>query len=113
MRDSYSTIALWPTKLVKRKRRIKRTDLHLMSLQLTDTDAYFNYLEHQSEQCHKETVAQRTEDYDRVPSEARSSMTPEKIKQLRLERREEQWAIRAEKQEKLDEERKKERRGPA
>ncbi len=75
---------------------------------LTDTDAYFNYLEHQSEQRHEETVAQRTEDYDRVSSEARSSMTPEKIKQLRLERREEQWAIRAKKQEKRDKERKEE-----
>jgi hypothetical protein len=33
---------------------------------LTDTDAYFNYLEHQSEQRHNETVAQRTQDYNRV-----------------------------------------------
>jgi hypothetical protein len=72
---------------------------------LTDTDAYFNYLEHQSEQRHNETVAQRTQDYNRVSSAARRSMTPEKIKRLRLAKRERQEAIRALRQVKRDDER--------
>jgi hypothetical protein len=62
---------------------------------LTDTDAYFNYLEHQSEQHHNETVAQRTQDYNRVLLAARRSMTPEMIKRLRLAKREKQEALRA------------------
>jgi hypothetical protein len=47
---------------------------------LTDTDAYFNNLEHQSEQRHNVTVAQRIQDYNRVLSAARRSMAPKKIK---------------------------------
>jgi hypothetical protein len=75
---------------------------------LTNTDAYFNDLEHQSEQRHNKTVAQRTQDYDRVSSAARRSMTPEKIKQLRLQKRETKEAIRALRQVKQDEERREE-----
>jgi hypothetical protein len=75
---------------------------------LTNTDAYFNYLEYQSEQRHNKTVAQRTQDYDRVLSAARRSMTPEKIKQLRLQKRENKEAIRALRQVKRDEERREE-----
>jgi hypothetical protein len=72
---------------------------------LTDMNAYFNYLEHQSEQRHNETVAQRTQDYNRVSSAARRSMTPEKIKQLSLAKREKREAIRALRQVKRDDER--------
>jgi hypothetical protein len=75
---------------------------------LTDTDAYFNYLEHQSEQRHNETVAQRTQHYDRVSSAARRSMTPEKIKRLRLQKRGKKEAIRALRQVKRDEARREE-----
>jgi hypothetical protein len=57
-------------------------------MKLTGTDAYFNYLKHQSEQQHNETVAQRTQGYDRLSLAARRSMTPEKIKRLRLQKRE-------------------------
>jgi citrate lyase beta subunit len=75
---------------------------------LTDTDAYFNYLEHQSEQRHNKTVAQRVQDYDRVLSAARRSMTPEKIKRLRLQKMETMEAVRALRQVKRDEERREE-----
>jgi hypothetical protein len=60
---------------------------------LTDTDAYFNYLEHQIELRHTETVAQRTKDYKRVSSDMRRSMTPTKIWMIKLQKREEQEAI--------------------
>jgi hypothetical protein len=72
---------------------------------LTDTDAYFNYLEHQPEQRHNETVAQRTQDYSGVSPAARRSMTPEKIKQLPLAKRETKEAIRALRQVKRDDKR--------
>jgi hypothetical protein len=62
---------------------------------LADTDAYFNYLEHQTELCHTETVAQRTKDYKRVSFDVRRSMTPTKIRMIKLQKREEQEAIRA------------------
>jgi hypothetical protein len=77
-------------------------------MKLTDMDAYFNYLEHQSEQRHNKTVAQRTQDYDRVLSAARRSMTPEKIKRLRLQKRENKKSVRAMRQVKRDEERREE-----
>jgi hypothetical protein len=92
----------------KEKEKKDRPTFDEPPTKLTDTYAYFNYLEHQLEQCHKETVAQRTQDYNRVSSAARRSMTPEKIKWLRLQRREEQEAIRAKKQEKRDKERREE-----
>jgi hypothetical protein len=79
-------------------------------MKLTNTDAYFNYLEHQSEQRHNETVAQRTQDYDRVSSAARKSMIPEKIKRLRFQKREKKEAIRALRQVKRDEARREERK---
>jgi hypothetical protein len=55
-----------------------------------------------------ETVAQRTQDYDRVSSAARRSMTPEKTKRLRLQKREKKEAIRALRQVKRDEARREE-----
>jgi hypothetical protein len=69
---------------------------------LTDTDAYFNYLEHQTELRHTETVAQRTKDYKRVSSDVRRSMTLTKIRMIKLQKREEQEAIRAARKEPQD-----------
>jgi ABC-type transport system involved in cytochrome c biogenesis ATPase subunit len=57
---------------------------------LTGTDAYFNYLEHQTELRHTETVSERTQDYKRVSSDVRRSMTPTKIGMIKLQKREEQ-----------------------
>jgi hypothetical protein len=71
-------------------------------------DAYFNYLEHQLEHRHNENVAQRTQDYNRVSSAARRSMTPKKIKRLRLAKREKQDALPALKQVKRDDARREE-----
>jgi hypothetical protein len=69
---------------------------------LTDTDAYFNYLEHQTELHHTETIAQRTKDYKRVSSDVRRSMTPTKIWMIKLQKREEQEAIQAARKETQD-----------
>ena len=54
---------------------------------LTDTDAYFNYLEHQTEKRRSDTVKQRSKNVKKVTSAARSSMTPEKIRMIRLEKK--------------------------
>jgi hypothetical protein len=62
-------------------------------IKLTYTDAYFNYFEHQTELRHTETVAQRTKDYKRVSSDVRRSMTPTKIRMIKLQKREEQEAM--------------------
>jgi hypothetical protein len=56
---------------------------------LTDTDAYFNYSEHQTEKRWSDTVKQRSKNVKKVTSEARSSMTPEKIRMIRLEKKRE------------------------
>ena len=74
------SLALQARRNKEKKKQKKPTFTEPPTRKLTDTDAYFNYLEHQSEQRHNETVAQRTQDYDRVSSAARSSMTPEKNK---------------------------------
>jgi hypothetical protein len=46
VRDNYSTIALWPFKPVKtkKKKKQKRPTFTEPPTKLTDTDAYFNYL---------------------------------------------------------------------
>jgi hypothetical protein len=88
----------------KEKKKQKKPTFTEPPTKLTDTDAYFNYLELQSEQRHNKTVAQRTQDYDRVSPAARRSMTPEKIKRLRLQKRENKEAIRAMRQVKRDKE---------
>jgi hypothetical protein len=90
------------------KKKQKKPTFTEPPTKLTDTDAYFNYLEHQSEQRHNKTAAQRTQDYDRVSSAARRSITPEKIKRLRLQKRENKKAIRAMRQVKQDKERREE-----
>ena len=56
---------------------------------LTDTDAYFNYLEHQTEKRRSDTVKQRSKNIKKVTSAARSSMTPEKIRMIRLKKKRE------------------------
>jgi hypothetical protein len=69
---------------------------------LINTDAYFNYLEHQTELRHTETVAQRIKDYKRVSSDVHRSMTPTKIWMIKFKKREEQEAIRAARKETRD-----------
>jgi hypothetical protein len=44
----------------KEKEKEKRPTFTEAPTKLTDADAYFNYLEHQLEHHHNETVAQRT-----------------------------------------------------
>jgi hypothetical protein len=72
----------------KEKKKQKKPTFTEPPTKLINTDAYFNYLEHQLEQRHNETAAQRTQDYGRVLLAARRRMTPEKIKRLRLQKRE-------------------------
>jgi hypothetical protein len=109
VRDNDSTCSLAiQARRNKEKKKQKRPTFTEPPTKLTDTDAYFNYLEHQSEQRHNETVAQRTQDYDRVSLAARRSMTLEKIKRLRLQKREKKEAIRALRQVKRDEARREE-----
>jgi hypothetical protein len=92
----------------KEKKKNKGYSFTEHPTKLTDTDACCNYLEHQLEQRHNETVAQRTQDYNRLSSAARISMTPEKIKQLHQAKREKQEALQALKEVKRDDERREE-----
>jgi ribosomal protein L44E len=68
---------------------------------LTNTDAYFNYLEHQTELHHIETEHREPKTIkEHCPT--CNSMTPTKIRMIKLQKREEQEAIRAARKETRD-----------
>jgi hypothetical protein len=79
----------------KEKQKANKPSFTEPPIKSTNTDAYSNYLEHQTEQCHNKTVAQRTQDYKILCSAGRSTMTTEKIQKIHLDNREKLDAIRA------------------
>ena len=62
---------------------------------ITDTTAIFTYLELQIAKRHDDTVEQRTKNFKKITSDERSKMTPEKVKQARESRMEENTLKRA------------------
>ena len=70
----------------KQKAKKKESEGMKAPTKITDTTAIFTYLELQSEKRHVDTIEQRTKNFKKITSEERSKMTPEKIKQLRQAR---------------------------